>query len=494
MNELKDVVMAEDVVREDKPQKHGGVVCSTEDCGQRGLKYCKQCEYLCQQCYDDHSKSRFYKSHQVIPASEGEAFTKSKVPLYPPCHFHKNHVMDLYCRTCNMPICVTCSQADHQSHDYCDLDRQAEVCKTKLEQICEDTDVMIGVVIQAINKTKYQGKQAKADIDDACANVKFTFKVLHTKLHKEENKMLLKLQEASRRVAAIVDVTENSQMMTLASLESLKAFQIKLADKDKAYDYVTVTDSITKDVDNQLSHELPGIRWSCQIVSKTSELHQQRVDLAKSAVTRNINITNSVASDEQLEVTGSVASDEQVKMVSWIRLAHESNYFNRYVTGMVVYNQRVYVVYGEGLTVCCYTPDGSPSHKYVHQDTDNTHVGGMSLVMVRRTAMLVVSDTSHSGLVWIKIIDDVTMKHDHTHWLDYRPNGSYNNKGDLLVCDSENCKIYCYKHDGQTLAVINLPDNIRPFKVTRHGAGDHYVLRCCDAKFTNEQLVLINMR
>ena len=63
------MVMAEDGVKEDKPQA-GCVVCSTEDCGQPGLKYCKQCEYLCEQCYDDRSKSRFIKSHQVLPTNK----------------------------------------------------------------------------------------------------------------------------------------------------------------------------------------------------------------------------------------------------------------------------------------------------------------------------------------------------------------------------------------------------------------------------------------
>ena len=38
--------MAEDGVREDKQQKHGGHVCSMEACGQPGMKYCEQCEFL----------------------------------------------------------------------------------------------------------------------------------------------------------------------------------------------------------------------------------------------------------------------------------------------------------------------------------------------------------------------------------------------------------------------------------------------------------------
>ena len=189
MNELKEILMAKDGVWEDKPQKHGGVVCSTEDCGQPGLKYCKQCEYLCQQCYDDHSKSRFYK---VIPLSEGEAFIKSKVPAHPSCHRHKHQFLDLFCPTCNMPVCVTCSQGDHRGHGCYDLGKQVEVCKTKLEQICEDTDVLIDAVKKAINKTKCQDKQAEADIDDACDRVKSTFKIMHRKLNQEENNMLTK--------------------------------------------------------------------------------------------------------------------------------------------------------------------------------------------------------------------------------------------------------------------------------------------------------------
>ena len=57
-----------------------------------------------------------------------------------------------------MPICVTCSQDDHRGHNSCDLDKQAEVCKTKLEQICVDTDGLIDIVKQSIEKAKCQEK------------------------------------------------------------------------------------------------------------------------------------------------------------------------------------------------------------------------------------------------------------------------------------------------------------------------------------------------
>ena len=483
MNELKEVVMAEDGVKEDTPQKHREVVCSTEDCGQPGLKYCKLCGFLCQQCYDDHQSIRVTKSHQVITASEGEAFTKSKVPPYPPCHRHKHQFMDLYCCTCNIPICTTCSHGNHRSHDCCDLDQQAEVCKTKLEQILEDTDGLIKVLKHAMDKTTSQMKQAEADIDDACKNVKSAFKIIHDQLNKEENLMLSQLQAARRRVNKMGDVTLDGQSMTLASLESLKSCQVKLSDKDSPYDYVTVTDSIHRDIKIHLNNELPGIMWTSQIerTNKSGLRHQARVDMVESMVTENVEINKEVTG------SGSVETDKQVEVmeVSRIRL-HDQD--KGKVWGLVVYNQRVYVVHHKGLMVYCYAPDGSLSHKYEHKGGEEAYTDGMCLMNDGNTAMLVVMDYTINSLIWIRIIDDVTMDHHHTQQLDYSPWGLYSDKGDLLVSDDVNHKIHRYTHDGQTIDVINLPDDVYPKCVARRGDGDQYVV----SDWYTDQVVVID--
>ena len=482
MNELKEVVMAEDGIREDTTQKHRGVVCSTEDCGQPGLKYCEQCEFLCQQCYDDHSKARVTKAHQVIPASEGEAFTKSKVPPYPPCHRHKHYVVDLYCRTCNMPVCVTCSQGDHRGHDCCDLDKQAEVCKTILEQICEDTEGLIGVVKKAIDKTKCQEKQAEADIDDISDNVKSTFKIMHEKLNKEENKMLSHLQNIRRRVKKIINATLDSQMLSLASMESLKSCQGKLTGKDSAYDYSTVTYSMQRDVEKQISKELPGVIWTIQKVveHQSGKLrYEGKVDLVESVVTEKVEVIGTVASDKQVEV----------KEVSRIRLHAQDK---GVVRGMVVHHQRVYVVHWIGLTVYCYTHDGSLSHKYEHKGGANSQSVGMCLMNDGDSAKLVLSNLTNKSLIWISIRDDATMDHHHTQKLDYQPYGPYNDRltGDLMVCDPNGHEIHRYRPDGQTVSVINLPRDVSPRCITCHGDGEHYVV----SDWINFQVVMIDGR
>ena len=471
MNELKEVVLTED----DKPPKHADVSCSTEACGQPGLKYCKQCEFLCQQCFEDHSKARVTKSHQVIPAGEGVAFTKSKTTPYPACRRHKHQVMDLYCRKCNLPICNTCSNSSHRGHDCCELEEQGEMCKKKLIQIGEDMDGLIKVVKQAVDKTTSQVKQAEADIDGAAETVKSTFKTIHDKLSKEEQKMLSDLQAARRRVTKIGDGIVDSQTMTLASLQSLKCCQVKLDAKDSVYDYVTVTDSIHRDINNHIVRGLSGIAWTSEteIQRKPRDLRRQgHVHMSETVTTEKIELTGSAALDQQLKEVGRMHLHVQDKGPVW---------------GMVVYNHHVYVVHDRGLIVYCYTPDGSLSCKYDHKGGANTSAYGMCLMLDGDTAMLVVSDVSNKALIWIKIGDDVTMEHHHTQNLDYKPRGLYNDRGDLLVCDVRNNKIHRYKHDGQKLGDIKLSDNAKPWRVARHGDGNQYVVSDWD----NEHLTLV---
>ena len=132
MNSLKEVVLEDDDVCAGDSQS--GPVCSTKSCTKSAVKYCTLCPFMCQQCYDDHQSIGITKTHKVIPSSEAATLTKSTKPPYPPCKRHKHQVMDLYCCTCRLPVCNTSSNSNHRSHDCCELEEQAEVCKAKLEQ------------------------------------------------------------------------------------------------------------------------------------------------------------------------------------------------------------------------------------------------------------------------------------------------------------------------------------------------------------------------
>ena len=105
------------------------------------------------------------------------------------------------------------------------------MCKVKLEQICEDTDGLLHVIRQAIDKTSFQVRQAEADINDACDNVKSTFKFIHKKLDEEDKEMTHDLQAAGRRVRRLADVILDKQYAMVSELESSKVYQAKLTEK-----------------------------------------------------------------------------------------------------------------------------------------------------------------------------------------------------------------------------------------------------------------------
>ena len=430
--------MAENRVREDKSERRVGIVTSPEACCRPSPK------------------------HQVMDRS---------------CHFHNQQVIDLYCLKCDQPMCQTCSTSTHGGHKRCDLVKQAESCKAKLEDIREDTDGLIKVVKQAVTETTSQVMQAQADIDDACDNAKSAFKVMHSQLEDEENTVLSSLQEARKRVEKAANYSMDSQMMYLASLESLKSCQVKLADEDNVYDYVTDTDAMKKDVEHQFSKKITDVKWTSEFVNKNKPRHQSCVDLVQSVVTKNIKVTGSVASNKQVEV----------KEVGRIRLHAQDR---GSVLGMVVHHERVYVVHHIGLTVYCYAPDGSLSHIYEHPAGSSVTVYGMCLVIDGDKAMLMVSDYNGQSLVWITIRDQVTMEHYKIQQLDYRPCGAYDDRGELMICDADNHKIHRYRHDGQKLAVIKLPDDVMPRWIARHGGDGQYVVTDC----SNHQIVIVDRK
>ena len=471
MNELKEVVTEQDdeVEEENQPQSmkggsasSSGSVCSVEDCGQPAMTYCKDgCQFLCQRCYDDHQSIRITKNHQVFP------ITKPRKCPYPPCNHHNHQVLDLYCRTCDMPVCTTCSQANHRDHDCCDLDEHADVCKTKLEQLCEDTNELIDVVKQTVDKTKCQVQQAEVDIDDACDNVKSIFKVMHEKLDEEENKMLFDLQDARRRLKKTGDVTIDSQMMTLAGLESLKSCEIKLVDKGTPYDYVTVTDSIKMDLDEHYGQQLPGFMWNCQFVRKD--------------ITGEVGLC--LSGKVKLTQTEETSGNRKVKEIGKVVLHNH----NKSVLGLVVHRGYIYTVHSKEFIVYCFNNQGTLLSKYEHVPFPNHVVQGMCLITDGNKAMLVISDFTDKSLVWVGIYDDFVMRHHHTQHLDYKPCGSYSDRGDLLVCGADH-KIHRYTAEGQAVGVITLPDDVMPWCLTRAIDSVHLVI----TDYVNKQIVIIN--
>ena len=252
VKELKELIKEEGKGIKKKSLKRKHTFCSSKFCEESAVNYCENwCDFICQLCSDDHRSSRVTKHHNVVPTDEGEILNKTKyLTPYQPCHRHKHQVIDLYCLQCYIPICSTCSRVNHRYHDCIEIDKQAQICKTELEKIREGTDRLIIDVTEAMSETKQKVKQADDDIVEICENVKTAFQIMHNKLDKEEFMIISDLEKAFGRVKKKAGDIVDRHVMTLDTLEHLKSCQTKLADKNSAYDYVTVTESISRDLRN----------------------------------------------------------------------------------------------------------------------------------------------------------------------------------------------------------------------------------------------------
>ena len=452
-------------------------VCSTRYCKQPILQYCTQgCHFLCQQCYDRHTRS-----HNVI------------------------------------------SIRDHR--------RQLGEWSIELEKTAKTTDTLIDHVKRTVDETKRQMRKAESDISDASDKVKSTFKKrhdnldknekkelsdlevksktmhrfesIHQRLNQQEKKIVSELQEERRRTQTTAQDILDSQLMTMRDLQFLKTVQIRLAENVDGYDYQKVTQimaCLKEDVEGHFVEDLRCFSWRSEI--------QTRLESEEKLNDGRVYVTQTEMPVMELNLA-------KVALIC----IHDANDKKSPIEAMVVYKQHVYTVRcltDAGLIVYSYTPDGSPGNVYRHKGGEEAIPTGMCFVRRGDTAMLVVSDSAYGALVWIKICDDFTMKHNQTQLLDYQPYGPYNEGGILVVCDPRNHKIHRYScGDVQSSAlsdvlhklllnsihslnfnptlsiisgedIITLPDDVRPNRVTRR--RDEYVIIDRD----NHQIVMID--
>ena len=80
------------------------------------------------------------------------------------------------------------------------------------------------------------------------------------------------------------------------------------------------------------------------------------------------------------------------------------------------------------------------------------------------------------------------MKYHHDQELDYKPSGLYNDRGDLMVCDTMNHKIHRCRCDGEWMGSLVISDDVQPRWLTGVGCHAQYM----ETDWENHQLVKID--
>ena len=105
------------LIDEEKEQKIRCDNCTDEN---SASTRCEECAvFLCSYCSEFHKKSRATKHHllttlQELKSGVGPLRVAEKIR----CEKHKDEIIRLYCKTCQVTICRDCTIVEHRAHDY----------------------------------------------------------------------------------------------------------------------------------------------------------------------------------------------------------------------------------------------------------------------------------------------------------------------------------------------------------------------------------------
>ncbi|XP_070547938.1 tripartite motif-containing protein 2-like [Ptychodera flava] len=112
-------------------------ICEGEEVSHKCLDCC---QFLCGGCERAHRKIKATSWHKVISMNEytGAKSARFEANRPPCCSTHPGCVLQFYCDTCNVPVCLACTVVDHRVPEH--LHRNLDVAFQ--EYLCQLTDIV----------------------------------------------------------------------------------------------------------------------------------------------------------------------------------------------------------------------------------------------------------------------------------------------------------------------------------------------------------------
>ena len=108
------------------------IVCESCDGEDAAQSRCNECAiFLCHYCTDFHKRSRSMKNHKLLTIEELKS-NPDNIAEKMRCPKHKEELVKLFCKTCQVTTCRDCTIADHRQHEFGFVEEVAAVEKQVL--------------------------------------------------------------------------------------------------------------------------------------------------------------------------------------------------------------------------------------------------------------------------------------------------------------------------------------------------------------------------
>ncbi|XP_006822904.1 E3 ubiquitin-protein ligase TRIM45-like [Saccoglossus kowalevskii] len=216
INNLRDVIDAEKA-----SIGEGELICSC--CDKTACKRCVNCaQFLCNDCVKSHAKLSYTRNHHIVTIEQFCINDNGAIrPDRPMCLKHNSEI-ELYCQTCQLPICYRCTLFEHRvpghNHMYLKdatvqhiggLRRLMAKVKLKLSML------RIGhVAVTELSSELHQNEEAaKKEIETHAANIV-------EKVKKEANRLCGDVRRKCLAKESVLKMQENELSSVIRQIDT----------------------------------------------------------------------------------------------------------------------------------------------------------------------------------------------------------------------------------------------------------------------------------
>ena len=222
--------------------------CQECDVDAEATHFCQECSLLlCAVCGAHHDRSKKTKHHALLPATEFKERKQALPQGRRMCKKHKEQELQLYCNTCNTPICYDGTIKDHKGHGHELLTDVAEHHARELDKEAKQMSQVQGTLEAGIVRIKEEEASLKLEAAEQTTAVKQRFEQLVMVLREREEELTRDIEEARSRKSKVLKGQREGLEHAVASMASGSEHArrtVKLGDESEVMQWrVTIWES-----------------------------------------------------------------------------------------------------------------------------------------------------------------------------------------------------------------------------------------------------------
>ncbi|XP_062592895.1 tripartite motif-containing protein 2-like [Saccostrea cucullata] len=156
---------------------------------------------LCKACVGEHASTDPSKPHKIVDFKDRKFTT-----IYPNCRSHNKEKCKMYCKQCNIPVCINCLESNqHLSHE---LSKFLQALDEKKDMIIKERNELNDTIYPTYQDIASDVQKRMRYLEKDYGDLATAIKKHGDDLHREVDKLVEKLK-------AEVDEMKNMQLQTL---------------------------------------------------------------------------------------------------------------------------------------------------------------------------------------------------------------------------------------------------------------------------------------